>query len=161
MGDPLDGSSLDLEPAASLLEAMAHGYLLGAFPRYHVIFFIWSRWCDAEGIPDLSVRIDGEHAHIRLDMAPCQRPLSEQALQQAIVLLFGDACLEIHRRLLADRAQHGLSEEAVARYYACLGPDYPVRFLEAKRVPVSRARAVAQQLVKLARDEPSAEATVH
>ncbi len=140
-----------LRRAAEVIDAKRSGYLLTHSPADDLVFRIWGRWCDNEQVPDVYARIRGKTAHVRLDMAPTGKPLSEQALQQAIVLLFGEETLAIHRRLLLHRRDHGLRAAQIDAYYRRVGNGRPVVILGSKQVPAERAESVAEQLARLAR----------
>ncbi|MEE8523299.1 MAG: hypothetical protein V3T72_05150 [Thermoanaerobaculia bacterium] len=137
--------------AAEVVDAKRSGYLLTHSPADDLVFRLWGRWCDHENVPDVYARIRGKTAHVRLDMAPSGKPLSEQALQQGIMLLFGEETLEIHRRLLRHRRDHGLSTSQIDGYFRRVGNGHPVVIIGSKRVPADRAESVAEQLARLAR----------
>jgi hypothetical protein len=141
----------NLRRASEVVDAKRSGYLVTHSPADDLVFRIWGRWCDRQNVPDVYARIRGKTAHVRLDMAPSGKPLSEQALQQAIVLLFGEETLEIHRRLLRHRRDHGLLAAQIDGYYRRVGNGRPVVVLGSKQVPAARAEAVAEQLARLAR----------
>ncbi len=150
-----------LEKAAEVVIAKRRGFLLTRRPADDPVFRLWGRWCDRERFPDVYARIMGQRAHVRLDMAPAGKPLSEAALQQAIVLLFGEETLAIHRRLLRRRRGHGLTAAEIDAYYRRVGNGRPVMLLHARRVPAERAETVAAQLLRLARASLAGDESVH
>lgn len=139
-----------LRRVAEVGDAKRSGYLVTRSPADDLVFRLWGRWCDHENIPDVYARIRGKTAHVRLDMAPSGKPLSEQALQQAIVLLFGEETLRIHRLLLRHDRGHGLTAAQVDGYFRRVGNGRPVVIIGSKKVPADRAEAVAEQLTRLA-----------
>ncbi len=150
-----------LKRAAEIIDGGSRGFLLTRRPADDVVFRVWGRACDRDRLPDVYARIDGEVAHVRLDMLPCGRPLTEQALEQAIILLFGVEIGDIHRRWRGQRERRGLSDAEVERYFALVGNGRPVFLIGCERVPAQRAEAVAEQLVKLARGSAESVESVH
>ena len=150
-----------LRRAAEVVDARHRGFLLTERPPDDAVFRLWGQHCDRNRQPDVYARISGELAHVRLDMFPCGKPLTEQALQQAIALLFGEEILELHRRRMRPGRRHGLSDVELERYFALVGNARPVVLIGSERVPAGRAEAVAAQLVKLARGSAEWVETVH
>ena len=137
--------------ALEVIHAQDRGFLVTQRPEKDVIYCVWGRWCDSEQAADVYARIQGDTAYVRLDMAPTGQPLSEQALQQAIVLLFGEEVLAIHLQHLRHRGGHGLSAAEIDRYFRCVGNGFPIMLIGSQEVPAQRAESVAEQLAKLAR----------
>ncbi len=141
-----------LRRAAELVDGKRAGFLVTDRPPDDPVFRLWGHYCDEERLPDVYARIDGEHAHVRLDMLPCGRRLTEPALEQAIVLLFGVEMLEVHRRWRDRGRRHGLSDGELRRYFVAVGNGWPVYLIGSERVSAGRAEVVAEGLVKVARE---------
>ena len=142
--------------AVELEAAKRRGFLLTRRSAQDAIIREWGRWCDQESIPDIYARIGKTYAVVRLDMAPTGKALSERALDQVIVLLFGESYLEIHRGIRAHPKDHGLSSAKVDRYFRRVGNGDPVVLIISKRVPSEQAERIAEQLAKLAQGPENA-----